>query len=168
MNLQVECQSLSMGYYFVVVKGNRKELIKENLLDAVIGLPANLFYGTAIPTAILIFKKNREDKTILFIDASREFEDNKTVNKLRNQDIEKIYQTYLKRDQIDRYSHKATLKEVEENDYNLNIPRYVDTFEEAEPVDIQAVQAEINRLETKLSAVQKNIKIHLEGLGYNG
>ncbi|MBL7879901.1 MAG: type I restriction-modification system subunit M, partial [Chryseobacterium gambrini] len=108
----------------------RKYLIEQkNYLDAVIGLPANIFYGTSIPTCILVFKKCKEDPDhILFIDASKEFEKVKNQNMLREEHIDKIVETYRNRTTIEKYSHLATLKEVEENDYNLNIPRYVDTF----------------------------------------
>ena len=114
----------------------REYLIKEkNWLDAVIGLPANIFYGTSIPTCILVFKKCREqDENVLFIDASQHFEKVKTQNQLRESDISKIVETYVARNEQDKYSYPATLEEIKENDYNLNIPRYVDTFEEEEPV----------------------------------
>ena len=116
----------------------RKYLIAEkNYLDAVIGLPANIFYGTSIPTCILVFKKCKEHPDdILFIDASQHFEKVKTQNYLRDADVQRIVETYEKRETIDKYSYVAGLDEVRENDYNLNIPRYVDTFEEEEQVDI--------------------------------
>ncbi len=143
----------------------RKQFIKENLLDAVIGLPSKMFFGTPIPAAILIFKKARKRKDILFIDAGREYEEGTRQNRLRKKDIEKIYATYAKRRQIDKYSYKASLDEVKENDYNLNIPRYVDTFEEEEPVDIPAVQKEIKQLEKELAGVQKEMDGYLKELG---
>lgn len=143
----------------------RKQFIKENLLDAVIGLPAKMFFGTGIPAAILIFKKNRRKKDILFIDASREYEEGTRQNRLRQKDIDKIYSTYAKRKQIDKYSYAASLDEVKENDYNLNIPRYVDTFEEEEPVDIPAVQKEIKQIEKELAGVQKEMDGYLKELG---
>ena len=108
----------------------RQKLIEENLLDAVIGLPEKLFYGTGIPAAILIFKKQKSDNKVLFIDASREFKSGKNQNQLGNDDIKKIIATYQARVNVDKYAYLATLDEIEENDYNLNIPRYVDTFEE--------------------------------------
>lgn len=128
----------------------REYLIKEqNWLDAVIGLPANIFFGTAIPTCILVFKKCRENpEDILFIDASNEFEKSKNQNKLRFKDIEKIVSTYQDRKTIDKYSDLATLEDIAENNYNLNIPRYVDTFEEEEPVDLDAVVKELEKLES--------------------
>lgn len=139
---------------------------KKNYIDAIIGLPANIFYGTSIPTCILVMKKCRkEDDNILFIDASKEFEKVKTQNKLRPEHIHKIVDTYRGRVEIDKYSHLATLDEVKENDYNLNIPRYVDTFEEEEPIDIKAVMAEIKSLEDKRSELDKEIDGYLKELG---
>lgn len=130
----------------------RKFLIKDrNCLDTVIGLPANIFYGTSIPTCILVMKKQREHVgDILFIDASQHFEKVKTQNKLRPEDIERIVTTFQKRKTEDKYSYVATLDEVRENDYNLNIPRYVDTFEEEEPVDLKAVSKELKALEKEM------------------
>ncbi len=145
----------------------RKFLIAEkNYLDAVIGLPANIFYGTGIPTCILVYKKCRENpENILFIDASQEFEKVKNQNMLRPEDIDKIVDTYRTRKEIDKYSHIATLDEVAENDYNLNIPRYVDTFEEEEPIDIKETMGNINRLTEELKGIDKEINVYLEELG---
>src|SRR5690606_7991707 len=135
-------------------------------LDAVIGLPANIFYGTGIPTCILVFKKCKENPDdILFIDASEHYEKVKTQNVLRQEDIDKIIDTYIERKAEDKYSYVATLAEIEENDYNLNIPRYVDTFEEEEPVDIDAVMAEIKNLEIKRAELDKEIAGYFEELG---
>lgn len=127
----------------------RRYLIEDrNYLDAVIGLPANIFYGTSIPTCILVFKKCRENpEDILFIDASQHFEKQKTQNYLRDQHIEKIIDTYRNRLEEEKYSRKAPLSEIAENDYNLNIPRYVDTFEEEEKIDLNAVAEEIVNLD---------------------
>ena len=139
---------------------------KKNYIDAIIGLPANIFYGTSIPTCILVMKKCRQsDDNILFIDASKEFEKVKTQNKLRPEHIQKIIETYRTRDEIEKYSHCATLKEIEENDYNLNIPRYVDTFEEEEEIDIKAVMAEIKELESKRTELDAQIEVYLKELG---
>lgn len=145
----------------------RKYLIEQkNYLDAVIGLPANIFYGTSIPTCILVFKKCKEDPDhILFIDASKEFEKVKNQNMLRENHIDKIVETYRNRTVIEKYSHLATLKEVAENDYNLNIPRYVDTFEAEEEIDIQAVMQEIKSLETKRAELDKEIDVYFKELG---
>lgn len=139
---------------------------KKNYIDAIIGLPANIFYGTSIPTCIIIAKKCRkEDDSILFIDASKEFEKVKNQNKLRIEHIEKIIETYRTRAEIEKYSHNATLKQIAENDYNLNIPRYVDTFEVEEEIDIQAVMQEIKELETKRADLDKEINAYLAELG---
>ncbi|MFA8451188.1 MAG: type I restriction-modification system subunit M [Bacteroidales bacterium] len=151
----------------------RKALIEENKLKAVVGLPANLFYGTGIPACILIFDKSRkavselvEDTNVLFIDASREFENGKNQNYLRAEDIEKIYNTYHNWETIEKYSYIATQEEIEENDYNLNIPRYVDTFEEEEPIDIAATQQEIATIKTEMTAVEEQMAAYLNELGY--
>lgn len=145
----------------------RKQLIEENLLKAVIGLPANLFFGTGIPASILIFDKDKGDNTdVLFIDASNEYESGKNQNQLRDADIEKIYNTYRNWEEIEKYSYIATLQEINENDYNLNIPRYVDTFEEEEPVDIAETQKEIEVLKTKISKVESQMNKYLNELGY--
>ena len=145
----------------------RKFLVDEkNYLDAVIGLPANIFYGTSIPTCILVFKKCREDDAdILFIDASKGFEKVKNQNKLRAEDIEKIVNTYANREEIEKYSHKATLDEIEENDFNLNIPRYVDTFEEEEPIDLDEVVDELEKIESEMEKVDAEIKKYCDELG---
>ena len=139
----------------------REYLIKElNYLDAVIGLPANIFYGTSIPTCIMVFKKCREkDDSILFIDASGDenFVKEGNQNVLRHQDVEKIIATYRNRTVIDKYSYVATLDELKENDYNLNIPRYVDTFEEEESIDLDQVATELVSLATHLKANETKI-----------
>nr|MBC8363346.1 type I restriction-modification system subunit M [Candidatus Desulfatibia profunda] len=147
----------------------REAVIRENLLDAVIGLPANLFYGTGIPAALMIFDKSRnpngKDK-VLFIDAGREFAQNTNQNMLRPQDIDKIVDTFQKRKTIDKYSYLASYAEIEENEFNLNIPRYVDTFEEEEDIDIAAVQKEIEQIEAELAKTQKEMNEYLEELGF--
>ncbi|MFM5882241.1 MULTISPECIES: type I restriction-modification system subunit M [Methanobrevibacter] len=145
----------------------RKYLIDEkNYLDAVIGLPANIFYGTSIPTVILVFKKCREeDQEVLFIDASNDFEKVKNQNKLRSEDIEKIVNTYANREEIDKYSHKATIDEIRENDFNLNIPRYVDTFEEEEPIDLNEVVSELKMINEEMKKVDAEIKKYCDELG---
>ncbi len=157
----------------------RQALIEENILDAVIGLPSNLFFGTGIPAAILIFNKARQNKkdtersrSVLFIDASKEYEEGKKQNKLREQDINKIVGVYrnftngvLSEVEVDKYSYVAKLEEIEENDFNLNIPRYVDTFEEEELIDIAEVQKNIERLESELVDVRKEMNGYLKELG---
>jgi type I restriction enzyme M protein len=138
-----------------------------NLLDAVIGLPANLFFGAGIPACILIFKKNRPNRSIFFIDASGEgnYGKGKNQNILREQDIERIVETYRTRAIIDKYSYDAPFEEIWENDFNLNIPRYVDTFEEEPEVDIAAVKTEIATIETELAQVQAQMSQYLKELG---
>ena len=145
----------------------RKHIIEEcNWLDAVIGLPANIFYGTSIPTCIMVFKKNRNhDDALLFIDASNEFEKQKNQNYLKAEHIEKIVQTYSGREALDKYSCNATLEEIRKNDYNLNIPRYVDTFEEEEPVNLKAVQSEIKEIDAELAKVEEELNGYLKELG---
>ena len=137
----------------------REYLIKEkNFLDAVIGLPANIFFGTSIPTCILVFKKCKEHPDdVLFIDASEHFDKVATQNVLRPQHIDKIIDTYRHRTTEDKYSYVATLDEIAENDYNLNIPRYVDTFEEEEAVDINAVAQEIKQVNASLIDTNQEI-----------
>ena len=143
----------------------RQKLIDENLLDAVIGLPANLFFGTGIPACILVFKKNRQNKDILFIDASNEFEKSKNQNNLTNAHINKILETYRKRQEVEKYAHIATLDEIKENEYNLNIPRYVDTFEEEAPIDLEATKTSIAKLETELAEIKIKMNGYLKELG---
>ena len=150
----------------------RKAFIEENILDAVIGLPSGLFQTTGIPVAILIFDKSRQQgganearKDILFIDASNEFIQNKTQNELSDEIINKIFTTYKERKEIEKYSHIASYDEVKENEYNLNIPRYVDTFEEEEQVDMKEVASKIESLEKELEAVKKEMQKHLQNLG---
>ena len=139
----------------------RRKLIEDNLLDAVIGLPANLFPTTGIPVAILLFDRSREKgganeqcRDVLFIDASRDYESAKNQNRLTEAHIQKILATQHAREDADKYAHVASFDEIRENDFNLNIPRYVDTFEEEEEINIDAVQQEIDRLEKELSSVR--------------
>ena len=145
----------------------RQQLIDENLLDAVIGLPEKLFYGTGIPAAILVFKKSKSDESVLFIDASREFKSGKNQNQLGDDNIQKIVDTYRSRETVDKYSYLATLEEIQENDYNLNIPRYVDTFEEEEEIDLMAVRAERQKLKTELDELESQMEKYLKELGHD-
>ncbi|MDR8394461.1 type I restriction-modification system subunit M [Aliifodinibius sp. S!AR15-10] len=144
----------------------RKQLIQENLLEAVIGLPENLFFGTGIPAAIMIFNKGKEHDNVLFIDASEGFEKGTKQNKLRDQDFKKIVETFRDFKEIEKFSYVAMSDEVKENDYNLNIPRYVDTFEPEPEVDISSVQKEIQSLEKELDKVQDQMEKKLEELGF--
>lgn len=148
----------------VLFRGAAEEIIrqyiieKQNYLDAVIGLPANIFYGTSIPTCILVLSKCRvNDDNILFIDASNEFEKEGNKNKLTEENIDRIIKTYRERKTIDKFSYVAPISEVKENDYNLNIPRYVDTFEEEEPIDLNKVASELKALENEITANDKTI-----------
>lgn len=145
----------------------REQLIRENLLEAVVGLPTNLFYGTGIPAAILIFNKGKKNKNVLFIDASKEYEPGKKQNKLREPHIKKIVDAFKGKKEIEKYSHLATFEEIEGNDFNLNIPRYVDTFEAEEQIDVKKVQAEIDVLEKELVVVRKKLSGYLKELGLN-
>ena len=145
----------------------RKYLIEDrNYLDAVIGLPANIFYGTSIPTCVLVFKKCREDSdNVLFIDASNEFDKAKNQNYLTEENVQKIIDTYTSRESIEKYSYLASMAEIKENDYNLNIPRYVDTFEEEEPVDLAAVSSQLQALEAEMTTTDATIAKFCEELG---
>ena len=150
----------------------RQKLIEENLLDAVIGLPANLFTTTGIPVAILVFDRSREEggpneacKDVLFVDASKEFTPGKTQNLLEDKHIEKVLAAYAAREFVDKFAYVAGRDEIAENDYNLNIPRYVDTFEPEEEIDVAAVQKEINAIEAELADVRSRMAGYLKELG---
>jgi len=150
----------------------RRKLIEDNLLDTVVGLPANLFPSTPIPVAVLVFNRGREKggplsarKDILFVDASGDFQPGKNQNILLDEHIAKILATVGERKDRDKYAHLATVEEVAGNDFNLNIPRYVDTYEEEEEIDIAAVEAEIERLEGELAEVRAKMKEYLRELG---
>lgn len=144
----------------------RQQLIEENLLDTVIGLPEKLFFGTGIPAAILVFKKNKSDDKVLFIDASNEYKSGKNQNQLTAENIAKIVETYQARESVDKYAYLATLEEIAENDFNLNIPRYVDTFEEEEEIDLEAVRVERLKLKAELAALEAEMNGFLKELGY--
>lgn len=148
----------------------RQSILEKNLIDAVIGLPENLFYGTSIPACIIVFRKGRISSDILFVDASKEFKKDKSKNMLLQEHVDKIVATYKayrngENAEIEKYSHVATFDEIKENEYNLNIPRYVDTFEEEEIIDIDAVNAEIADLRVKIAEVEKQMAKYLEELG---
>lgn len=142
----------------------RRQLIEDNLLEAVIGLPANLFYGTGIPAAILLFNRGRKTTDVLFIDASREYEDIKNQSRLRTQDIEKIVESFKHFETKDKYAYRAPLAKIIENDFNLNIARYVDKSEDEEEIDIHALQVEIEKLEQQLAEVRRGIVQQLKEL----
>lgn len=144
----------------------RQQLIEENLLDTVIGLPEKLFFGTGIPAAILLFKKNKTDNKVLFIDASNEFKSGKNQNQLTEDNIAKIIETYKARSSVDKYAYLADLDEIAENDFNLNIPRYVDTFEEEAEIDLVAVRTERLELKAELESLETEMAGFLKELGY--
>lgn len=145
----------------------RQKLIEMNLLDAVIGLPANLFFGTGIPACVLVFKQNRGREDILFIDASGDglYEKGKNQNKLREGDIQRIVDAYDKYETVEKFTYVATRDEIKENDYNLNIPRYVDTFEEEDMVDMEEVAERITTIKAELAEVEVQMAKYLEELG---
>lgn len=146
----------------------RRQLIEKNLLDAVIGLPEGLFFGTPIPTAIMVFRKDRTDRgvdDVLFIDASEYYRDETGQNVLRDEDVDRIVEAYRAREDRDKFAYVASPDEIAENDYNLNIPRYVDTFEPEDPVDLEEVQREIDRIEAELAETSETLDEHLEELG---
>jgi type I restriction enzyme M protein len=138
-----------------------------NLLDAVIGLPANLFFGVSIPAVILVFKQNRNRSDVLFIDAAQDglYEKGKNQNKLREEDLVRITDAYDKYETSDKFSYLATALEIKENDFNLNIPRYVDTFEEEEIVDLDEVKENIAAIKEELQEVEAKMAKYLEDLG---
>ena len=150
----------------------RQKVIEENLLDAVVGLPTNLFQSTAIPVAVLVFDRRREAggamtnrRDVLFIDASHEFQPAKTQNLLLEEHIAKIVETFKARKGIEKYARAVPITEITENDFNLNIPRYIDTFEAEEEIDIKAVQLEIDTLERELTGIKAKMKSYLKELG---
>ncbi|MHB1680133.1 MAG: type I restriction-modification system subunit M [bacterium] len=158
----------------VLFRGGSEETIRKyiieklNYLNAVIGLPSNLFYGTSIPVCVLVFSKCRkEDDSVLFIDASKEFEKSKNQNILTDENIAKIVETYKEKKEIDKFSRLVSLKEIKDNDYNLNIPRYLDTFEKEESIDLESLATEIKKLEMEEIDVDKEIDGYCKELGIN-
>lgn len=160
----------------VLFRGAAEGEIRKNLIEypagnriyAVIGLPSNLFYGAGIPTIVMVLKKKRPSKDILFIDASREFEKGKNQNKLTDENIEKIIRVYHERKDVPKYAHLASIEEIRENDYNLNIPRYVDTSDEEEVIDLDEIKKlldqdkkEITELEAKIAEDFKLLGIEI-------
>lgn len=135
----------------------RQKLLEDGSIDAVIGLPSNLFYSTSIPTTIVVLKKDKQNRSVMFIDASKEFEKGKNQNQLREEDIEKILKTYEARQDVDKYAHLASFDEIKENDYNLNIPRYVDTFEPEPPVDLKQVSKDLADVDAQIKDNEKEL-----------
>lgn len=145
----------------------RKALLEKGQIDAIIGMPAGLFYSTGIPTIVMVLKKHRDNRDVLFIDASKDFEKGKNQNILRDQDIDKIIETYKKRQDVDKYAHLATMDEIKENDFNLNIPRYVDTFEEEPPIDIVALSKEMQDIDQKIAQSEAEFLSLVDDLDVN-
>lgn len=144
----------------------RKHIVeKQNYLDAVIGLPSNLFFGVSIPATILVFKKNRGREDIIFIEASKEFKKDGNKNYLQDKNIEKIFNTYKERKEIEKFSHIADFEEIKENDFNLNITRYVDTFEEEDLVDIEQNLKDLEKLNPELEKLEEKMDKYLRDLG---
>ena len=145
----------------------RKALLEKGQIDAIIGMPAGLFYSTGIPTIVMVLKKHRDNRDVLFIDASKGFEKGKNQNILRDQDIAKIIETYKKRQDVDKYAHLATMDEIKENEFNLNIPRYVDTFEEEPPIDIVALSKEMQDIDQKIAQSEAEFLSLVDDLDVN-
>ncbi|MDC2829177.1 type I restriction-modification system subunit M [Limosilactobacillus mucosae] len=145
----------------------RKALLEKGQIDAIIGMPAGLFYSTGIPTIVMVLKKHRDNRDVLFIDASKGFEKGKNQNILRDQDIDKIIETYKKRQDVDKYAHLATMDEIKENEFNLNIPRYVDTFEEEPPIDIVALSKEMQDIDQKIAQSEAEFLSLVDDLDVN-
>ena len=147
----------------------RQRLVEEDLIQAIIGLPVNLFYKTGIPVVIIIYNKNKEEiqqNKILFIDASQDFQEGKNQNILRDEDVEKIISTFDNYEEIEKYSRIVTLDEIKENDYNLNISRYIDTTEEEEQIDVAQVIKELKQLELEREKIEATMYSFLKELGY--
>lgn len=145
----------------------RKALLEKGQIDAIIGMPAGLFYSTGIPTIVMVLKKHRDNRDVLFIDASKGFEKGKNQNILRDQDIAKIIETYKKRQDVNKYAHLATMDEIKENEFNLNIPRYVDTFEEEPPIDIVALSKEMQDIDQKIAQSEAEFLSLVDDLDVN-
>lgn len=145
----------------------RQQLVEENLLDTVIGLPEKLFFGTGIPAAILILRKKKADDKVLFIDASREYIEGTNQNRLGDEQLDRIFATFDDRENVYKYAYLANLEEIRENDFNLNIPRYVDTFEEEEEIDLMAVRQEREVLKAEMVDLEAKMDGFLMELGYS-
>ena len=143
-------------YLEVLLKVNKRKLLRSGNIYAVIGLPANLFYNTSIPTCIVVLKKHRNGRDVLFIDASKKFNKGKKQNEMTDEHIESVLDLYMKRETVDKESYLASFEDIEKNDFNLNIPRYVDNFEKEEPVNINALLTEIKQTDAELRKVQSD------------
>ncbi|WP_289354674.1 type I restriction-modification system subunit M [Paenibacillus sp. S-12] len=145
----------------------RKKLLEDGSIYAVIGMPANLFFGTSIPTTVIVLKKNRSTRDVLFIDASKEFVKGKSQNKLSDENIDKIVETYKKRESVEQYAYLASFDDIKENDFNLNIPRYVDTFEEEESVDMAAIGSTIKDIRKERAELESSLYDMISSLQYD-
>jgi len=147
----------------------REQMIKNDLIEAVVAMPSKLFFGVGIPVALLILNKNKpkEHKNkILFIDAEKDYQEGKNQNTLRNQDIQKVISAFDSFKDVDKFAHVADLKEIEENDYNLNVRRFVDSSEEEEVIDVKAVLVELEKVEKERDMADKKVKTYLKELKY--
>ncbi|KRF54837.1 restriction endonuclease subunit M [Bacillus sp. Soil745] len=135
----------------------RKKLLEDGSIDAVIGMPANLFFGTSIPTTVIILKKNRTTRDVLFIDVSKDFTKGRNQNKLSKESIDRVVETYKQREVVEKYAYVASFEEIKENDFNLNIPRYVDTFEEEIPVDMESIGSNIKEIRKVKAELESNL-----------
>ncbi|MCY9514053.1 type I restriction-modification system subunit M [Paenibacillus apiarius] len=145
----------------------RKKLLEDGSIYAVIGMPANLFFGTSIPTTVIILKKNRSTRDVLFIDASKEYMKGKNQNKLSKEYIDKIVETYKKRENVEKYAHLASFEEIKVNDFNLNIPRYVDTFEEEAPVDMAIIGSTIQEIRKEKAKLESSLYEMISSLQFD-
>ena len=142
----------------------REKLLRASNIYAVIGLPANLFYNTSIPTCIVVLKKHREGRDVLFIDASRKFEKGKKQNVMTDEHIDSVIELYGKRGTVDKESYLASFEDIEKNDFNLNIPRYVDNFEKEEEIDLNALLDEMKKTDEETAQVQGEFVALLKNL----
>lgn len=145
----------------------RKKLLEDGSIYAVIGMPVNLFFGTSIPTTVIILKKNRTSRDVLFIDASNDFIKGKNQNKLSKENIEKVVLTYKERKDVEKYAYIASFDEIKQNDFNLNIPRYVDTFEEEEPIDMATIGIEIKEIRQEKQELEAILFDTISSLQFN-
>lgn len=135
----------------------RRKLLENGSIDGVIGLPANVFFNTSIPTNLMILRKDKKDRSVFFIDAKDEYVKEGTQNNLAGQNIEKIFKTFMERKDVDKFAKLASFEEIEENDFNLNVPRYVDTFEEEEEIPLADVSKDLREIEKSLKSNKEKL-----------
>ena len=145
----------------------REKLLRSGNIYAVIGLPANLFYNTSIPTCIIVLKKHRDGRDVLFIDASKKFEKGKKQNAMTDDHIDEVLELYSNRETVEKEVFLASFEDIEKNDFNLNIPRYVDTFEKEEDVDLNALLTDMKKTDEELEQVQGEFLSLLKDLTSN-